>query len=66
LTARFAPEIEIEGEGFATSGDSGAWVFDADGKAVGMIFAGDEAKTTFVNPADAVLSLLDVHIVPCP
>ena len=66
LTAQFEHQIEIKGQRFAKSGDSGAWVFDAQGKAVGMIFAGDEDKTTFVNPADAVLSLLGIHIVPCP
>jgi hypothetical protein len=66
LTAQFSHQIEIAGSHFAMSGDSGAWVFDARGKAVGMIFAGDEGNTTFVNPADVVLSLLNVHIVPCP
>jgi len=65
LTAKFIQQIEIEGEHFAQSGDSGAWVFDPHGKAVGMIFAGDEDRRTFVNPADAVLSKLDVSIVRC-
>jgi hypothetical protein len=39
LTAQFAPQIEINGRGFAMSGDSGAWVFDSQGKAVGVTWA---------------------------
>lgn len=61
-TITFAHQIVVKGEGFATAGDSGAAVRNKDGKAVGMIFAGDESEWTFLNPIDKVLDLLQVDL----
>ena len=63
--ARFVNQIEIRGGGFAAGGDSGSLVVVAKGgdarRAVGLLFAGG-GPSTFVNPIDAVLDLLDVEL----
>jgi hypothetical protein len=64
-TITFAHQILVSGDRFAQAGDSGAPAYDKDGKAVGMIFAGDESEWTFLNPADEVLELLHVDLVKC-
>jgi hypothetical protein len=64
MTATFIHQIVVKGSQFARAGDSGAWVFDSTGKAVGMIFAGDEEMYTFVNPASEVLRLLRLELSP--
>jgi hypothetical protein len=64
-TITFAHQIWVTGDGFAKAGDSGAMAYDKDGKAVGMIFAGDESESTFLSPADEVLQLLHLDLVKC-
>ncbi len=63
--ARFVNQIEVRGGGFAAGGDSGSLVVVAKGgnarRAVGLLFAGG-GPSTFVNPIDAVLDLLDVEL----
>jgi hypothetical protein len=42
---------------FATPGDSGAWVLNADGGLCGLVFAGYEGTTwCYVTPIEAVLA----------
>jgi hypothetical protein len=65
-TAAFGHQILVEGAQFGISGDSGAAVLDEHGKAVGMIFAGDESGNTYVNPMNQVLDLLHVDLLKCP
>ena len=62
-TISFIDQILIKGQGFAVAGDSGAMVYDKNGKALGLIFAGDEAGDTFVSPAGEVLDLLNLKLV---
>ncbi|HEV7484241.1 MAG TPA: hypothetical protein VGQ65_01065 [Thermoanaerobaculia bacterium] len=64
-TAWFSGQLAVHGP-FAVPGDSGAFAFDKDGAAVGLVFAGDAATVTFLNPAPTVLHALgDVKITPC-
>jgi hypothetical protein len=64
-TAWFSGQLAVHGH-FAVPGDSGAFAFDKDGAAVGLVFAGDGATVTFLNPAPNVLHALgDVKITPC-
>ncbi len=62
-TITFIHQILVRGRGFAVAGDSGSLATDKDGKAVGLIFAGDESDSTFLNPAGEVLDLLHVDLV---
>jgi hypothetical protein len=58
--AWFFNQIRVQARGFATEGDSGSVAYTADGKLVGLIFAGDSDTMTFINPMGAVLSGLNV------
>ncbi|HXA19517.1 MAG TPA: hypothetical protein VN380_21180 [Thermoanaerobaculia bacterium] len=65
-TITFVRQILVKGEGFAVAGDSGSMVYDNNGKAVGLIFAGDEAGSTFLSPAGEVLDLLGIDLIKRP
>ncbi|MGH6611815.1 MAG: hypothetical protein ACRECQ_16345, partial [Burkholderiaceae bacterium] len=65
-------QIEIEGlgdTGFSDGGDSGALIVDANGLAVGLLFAGSESGgrngkgVTFANPIGTVLEKLKVELI---
>lgn len=58
--AMFVGQIIVEGQGFGPPGHSGAVVYGKDG-VLGLIFAGDTAKTTIVNPMAGVLKALDIN-----
>ena len=64
-TITFVRQILVKGEGFAKGGDSGAMAYHGD-RAVGLIFAGDEAGNTFLSPAGEVLDLLNVDLIKRP
>jgi hypothetical protein len=64
-TATFKHQIAVIGNGFSVEGDSGAMAYNRQGKAVGIIFAGDESEWTFLSPAEEVVSLLHVDLVKC-
>jgi hypothetical protein len=63
LAYKFSRQLIVHGRGFSQAGDSGAMAMDEYGKAVGMIFAGDESEWTLLNPAFEVLDLLKVKLV---
>ena len=62
--ALFAGQIEVTGDQgpFAAHGDSGSLVVDANGAAVGLLFAVSEVGNAYVNPMTAVLRGLDVSL----
>lgn len=68
---RFVNQIELSGvtSPFSKPGDSGSVVFDDNGMAFGLVFAGTEAGgrfkqgVTYANPLDRVLDLLNVRLV---
>ena len=64
VTAWFADQIEVDGP-FAVLGDSGTVAFDKDGTAVGLVFAGDGASVTYLNPMTKVRDDLGVVITKC-
>ncbi len=70
---RFDQQIEIEGadddEGFSAGGDSGSLIFDEDGQALGLLFAGGDTGgtnghgLTYANPLQPVLDALGVDLL---
>lgn len=69
---RFDGQIEIEGADdapFSQGGDSGSLIVDADRRAVGLLFAGNDhggangKGRTYANPLRAVLDALEVDLV---
>jgi len=61
----FDDQIEIVPAGtgaFSRGGDSGSVVVDADRRAIGLLFAGNDVDTTYVNPIAAVLAGLRVRL----
>jgi hypothetical protein len=69
---RFDDQIEVEsteGTPFSQDGDSGALVVDAEGRAVGVLFAGSDQGGTdgqgmsYVNPLGRVLDTLGVDFL---
>jgi hypothetical protein len=63
----FDDQIEIEPvEGdvpFSLGGDSGSLIVDARGRALALLFAGNNVDTTYANPIGAVLETLDADLV---
>jgi hypothetical protein len=59
----FIDQIRVESPNFAISGDSGSVAYTTSGSVVGLVFAGDDDRTTFLNPMTAVLSELNVSLV---
>ena len=55
-----------DGQAFSQGGDSGAPVLDRDGRLVGIVFAGDNAGTTYVFPIEPVLESLGVTLAIRP
>lgn len=69
---RFDDQIEIEGAGdaaFSDGGDSGSLIVDADGRGVGLLFAGGDQGgsngrgLTYANPIATVLDRLKVDLL---
>ncbi len=62
----FDDQIEITRVGrrpFSLGGDSGSLIVDTQRRAVGLLFAGDDADVTYANPIQMVLDELDVELV---
>ena len=59
-------QLRVEGSGFSKRGDSGAVAFGESGGLAGMVFYGDDAATTYLNPMSEVLSGLGVTAQPVP
>jgi len=47
---------------FSDNGDSGSVVMDADKKVIGLLFAGNDAGYTYINPISSVLSELNISL----
>lgn len=47
---------------FSKRGDSGSVVVDANNKVIGLLFAGNDAGYTYINPIAAVLTELNISI----
>jgi hypothetical protein len=62
---KFVEQIRVRGP-FAQMGDSGSVAYGEKRGIVGLLFVGDGQTTTFLNPMDDVLRLLDVDVVPIP
>ncbi len=67
--AIFRNQIAVMGEGFSRGGDSGSLVSQEVGKGknktlkpIGLLFAGNGAQFTFINPIDRVLARFGVTI----
>jgi hypothetical protein len=61
----FDDQIEIVPAGtgaFSRGGDSGSVVVDAERRAIGLLFAGNDVDTTYVNPIAPVLAGLRVRL----
>jgi hypothetical protein len=60
-TRWFGPVIEVDGEdgSFSQPGDSGSVAVDTDGKAAGLLFAGDD-EASYLCPIESVLALLHI------
>lgn len=61
----FDDQIEIEPAGnvpFSLGGDSGSLIVDEERRAVGLLFAGNDADATYANPIRAVLDALGVEL----
>jgi hypothetical protein len=64
----FIDIIEIQSKGFkpfSRPGDSGAVIFDNEGYAVALLFAGSRSGMTYAIPISTVLKSLDIEIVTC-
>lgn len=62
----FEGQIEIApvgNEPFSLAGDSGSLIVDADQRAVGLLFAGNDVDSTYANPIELVLDTLKVDLV---
>jgi hypothetical protein len=62
----FNDQIEIEPVGskpFSLGGDSGSLIVDGRRRAVGLLFAGNDADATYANPIETVLDRLKVRLV---
>jgi hypothetical protein len=71
-TATFVDQIIVSQspaeEDFSGGGDSGALVYDAEKRCVGLLFAGSQAgdgepAKTILNPIDAVINSLDLELL---
>ncbi|MEP7027653.1 MAG: hypothetical protein ABI960_03570 [Candidatus Eisenbacteria bacterium] len=63
---RFDDQVEISPAGrvpFSRGGDSGSLIVDADRLGVALLFAGNDADTTYASPLPAVLAALRVRLV---
>ncbi|MCC7142256.1 MAG: hypothetical protein IT349_09170 [Candidatus Eisenbacteria bacterium] len=63
---RFVNQIEIEPIGnqpFSLGGDSGSLIVDEKGRALGLLFAGNDTDTTYANPISTVLESLQIRLV---
>ena len=61
--AWFENQIETDTSGFSAGGDSGSLIVtDPNNEAVGLLFAGDGART-LANPIDDVLTAFNVRLV---
>jgi hypothetical protein len=63
---RFDDQLEIAPAGnkpFSLGGDSGSLIVDEDLRAVGLLFAGNDADATYANPIQNVLDALGVDLV---
>lgn len=62
----FNGQIEIQPVGskpFSLGGDSGSLIVDRRRRAVGLLFAGNDADATYANPIETVLDRLKVRLV---
>lgn len=62
----FDEQIEIapaEDKPFSLGGDSGSLIVDADHKAVGLLFSGNDVDATYANPIDAVFAALKLDLL---
>lgn len=62
----FDGQLEIEPEGlkpFSLAGDSGSLIVDSRRKAVGLLFAGNDADATYANTIGNVLDALRIDLV---
>lgn len=63
----FDNQIEIEPaslwQPFSLGGDSGSLIVDGRGRALALLFAGNDADTTYANPIGDVLEALKVDLV---
>jgi hypothetical protein len=62
----FDGQVEIEpaeNKPFSLGGDSGSLIVDNKRRAVGLLFAGNDDDSTYVNPIDAVLKALNVQLL---
>ena len=63
---RFDDQVEISAPGdgvFSRGGDSGSLIVDGDRNAAALLFAGNDADTTYANPIGAVFAALGVRLV---
>jgi hypothetical protein len=61
---RFDDQVEISPAGrmpFSRGGDSGSLIVDGDRRPAALLFAGNDADTTYANPLPAVLAALKVE-----
>jgi hypothetical protein len=68
-TLSFDDQLEIEGTGrgpFSLGGDSGSLIVDAARRPAALLFAGNDADTTYANPLPAVLAALRFEPAPLP
>ena len=64
---RFDDQVEITPSGrvpFSRGGDSGSLIVDARRRPSALLFAGNDADTTYANPLPAVLTALKVELLP--
>jgi len=62
---RFDDQLEISPAGrtpFSRGGDSGSLIVDADRRPAALLFAGNDADTTYANPLPTVLQALKVEL----
>jgi hypothetical protein len=64
---RFDDQVEVSPAGrvpFSRGGDSGSWIVDARRQPCALLFAGNDADTTYANPLGTVLVALRVELAP--
>ena len=62
----FNGQIEITRTGrkpFSKGGDSGSLIVDGQGRAVGLLFAGNDKDVTYANPIAEVTKALKVQLL---
>lgn len=62
----FDRQIEIapvDGVPFSLGGDSGSLVVDADFRAIGLLFAGNDVDISYANPIQTVLQTLEARLL---